>query len=224
MQENTQPYLMICRILVLLYVPLSLLLAVSLLFTFNLVRSVLALLTIPLIFLPPFAERFFHWKRSYRFNLFYFLTLLFWYTGSYVLHLDTQIAHYTLFGHAVLGCFLVLLGLSLACRAAASLPKPQYSRLWFAFGGLFSIVCNTIIILAESILILVIGGIAISLTGVLAELAVSIVSASLFSIVLCRFGQHKGFSLLLRAVQDLAFRNRKQHSTVKITSIESMND
>lgn len=222
MQENSQPYLMICRILVLLYVPLSLLLAVSLLFTLNLVRSMLALLTVPLIFLPPLLDHFFHLKRSYRFNLLYFITLLLWYTGSYVLHLDVQLPQYSLFGHCVLSCFLVLLGLTFPSRVMpASFPQ-QYSDLWFAFGRLFAIALNTVVILVEAALILAIGGISISLPAVLLELLVSIISAVLFSVLLSRFGQHRGFSFLLRAVQEMASRNRKLTSTVKITSIKSM--
>jgi hypothetical protein len=222
MQENSQVYLMVCRILVLLYVPLSLLLTVSSLFTQHLTRSVFALLTIPLIFLPPFLEHFFHWKRSYRFNLLYFFTLLFCYTGGYVLQFNAQLPCYMLFSRSILSCFFVLLGISLFERAASIPVRTQRSRLLFAFGGTFAAALHTIIILAEAVLSLTVGSRVLSLPAVLFALFISIVSAALFSIVLHRFGKCKGFSFLLRAAQDLALRNRKPMSTVTITSIESI--
>lgn len=219
MHEKNQIYLMLCRILVLLYIPLCLLLAINMLFTTQPIRFLFALLTVPLIGLPSIAHRFFHVRQSYRFSLLYYITLLIWFTGCYVLCFDTSIPFYTPLAHAVLGCFLVLLGLVFPCCIVSNPSRSVYSRLCLAFGTLFSIGINTIVVLAEAVL-----APSVDVTAIVLRLSVSILSALIFSFLLPRFREQKTVSFLLAATEELVERNRKPVSTVTITSVRPLDE
>lgn len=217
MHENNQNSLTACRILVLLYIPLSLLLAISMLFTVQPVCFVLALLTIPLIALPKIVGRFVHTKRSYRMRLLYEITLLIWFTGCYVLRLGGRIPGYTLFAHVVLGCFLVLLGLVFPCCVLSNPTYPVHSRLCLVFSALFSVAVNTLTVLAEAA-----ASPSAGVMDIVLRLLVSILTAAGLTALLPWLNKHRAGAFPIAAVREAVERNRKPRSTVTITSVEPL--
>lgn len=217
MHENNQICLTVCRILVLLYIPLSLLLAISMLFTAQPVCSLLALLTIPLIALPQIISRLARSKRSYRLRLLYEITLLIWFTGCYVLRFGSRIPGYALFAHIILGCFLVLPGLVFPCCVLSTPSHPTDSRLCLAFAALFSIGANTLTVLAEAA-----AAPSADAADFALRLLVSILTAVGFSILLPRLNTNRAGAFLIAAVKEAVERNRKPRSTVTVTSVEPL--
>ena len=219
MKEEQQTYLMVCRIIALLYVPLSIACAVSFFFTANLRSSVLALLTIPLIMLPEISEKLLHWKKSFPLNFLYFGTLLLCYTGNVVFRLGRWIPWYDPFCHVIAGIFFVIIGLLIPCMCSPNVRKRKHVKLVCSFGFLFSVFIGLLIILAELVYYILPSTASLNPLYMLVDLCAVLLSAGVFTVLLYCFPDNRIIAFPIQAITIFIKRNCAS-SSITITSVQ----
>ncbi|MGN1013922.1 MAG: hypothetical protein ACI4PM_01035 [Butyricicoccus sp.] len=219
MKDEQQTYLMICRMIVLLYVPLSVACAISFFFTADLRSSALALFTIVFIMLPEITEKLLHWKKSFPLNLLYFGMILICYTGNLVFRLGRWIPCYDPFCHVITGIFFVIVGLLIPCTRYPVARKRSHAKLVCSFGFLFSVFVGLLFALGELVFYLLPSTASPNALYIFIDLCTVLLSAGVFTFLLYHFPHHRIMKLPVQAITIFVKRNGKP-SSITITSVQ----
>lgn len=207
MRERQLRFGNINRIIILLYVPLSIALAVFYLFTGNLPCSVLALLTSALICLPIALKKLLHFRQSQLLYFCFLSFLLLYYSGGLVVQLSRHIPFYSELIFFACGFFFAMIGAILFCCLQKERPSGQNLLFRNLFSFSLALASNSLLEVLNILVRVYLLKLPLSVFGIAAELAACMLGAAIVCILALLKERHNIHPYPLYAIEDFTALN-----------------
>lgn len=214
MRQRQQLFLSINRIFLLLYTPLSVALGVYYLFTGNLIHAMLSVCTVLWLVLPHVIHHTLHLKPGQLLLFFYYVFILFGYSGGIVLSFSQKIPLYDELIYLTGGFLLCIFAAVFFCCFMKQRPKKQNMKFSNLFCFCFAMAVSTVWKLLQITAMLLVLKISPGAYDVVCDLTSCLIGAAVYCCLTALYLYRDIHTYPLYAIEDFSALNIE--STVKI--------